>query len=81
MDVTVCIGSSCHVKGSHRVVDQFQKLIEEHKLHKYIELKGAFCMGRCSDGVCVTVDGEAFTVFPETAKMFFESNIMTKLRT
>lgn len=79
MDVTVCIGSSCHVKGSYRVVDQFQKLICEHKLEKSVELKGAFCMGKCSDGVCVTVNGEVFTVFPETAKEFFERTILAKI--
>ena len=59
MKVTVCIGSSCHIKGSRQVVEQLQYLISEYNLTDKVELGGTFCMGRCQEGVCVTVD-EAF---------------------
>ena len=32
MKVTVCIGSSCHIKGSRQVVEQLQYLIKENNL-------------------------------------------------
>ena len=79
MKVTVCIGSSCHIKGSRQVVEQLQYLISENKLDDKVELSGAFCMGRCQEGVCVTVDGEFFSVSPETVKTFFETQIKNKL--
>ena len=79
MKVTVCIGSSCHIKGSRQVVEQLQYLISENKLEDMVELSGAFCMGRCQEGVCVTVDGEFFSVSPETVKTFFETQIKNKL--
>ena len=75
MNVTVCIGSSCHIKGSHAVVEQLQDLIAKENLSGRIELGGTFCMGKCQQGVCVTVDGEFFSVSPETAASFFEKEI------
>ena len=76
--ITVCIGSSCHIKGSRQVVEQLQYLIAENKLEDQVELSGAFCMGRCQEGVCVTVDDEFFSVSPETVKAFFEKQIKSK---
>lgn len=79
MKVTVCIGSSCHLKGSRQVVEQLQYLIDQNKLKDKIELAGTFCMGKCKTGVNVTVDGECHSVSPETVKEFFESEIKSKL--
>ena len=69
MKVTVCIGSSCHLKGSRQVVEEFQHLIAENELQDKVELGGTFCMGNCQQGVCVTVDGELYSVSPETASL------------
>ena len=53
MKVTVCIGSSCHVRGSRQVVEQLQDLIRDHNLSDEVELCGSFCIGQCQLGVCV----------------------------
>lgn len=76
--VVVCIGSACHVKGSRKVVEELQFLTAEHKLKDKVALSGKFCMGRCQEGVCVTVDGEAYSVTPETTKAFFEKEILSR---
>ena len=78
MKVTVCIGSSCHLKGSRQVVEQLQFLIAENKLKDKVELGGTFCMGNCQKSVCVTVDDDFYSVTPETVKDFFEKNILKK---
>ena len=78
--VVVCIGSACHVKGSRKVVENLQFLIAENKIKDKIDLKGKFCMGRCQEGVCVTVDGEPFSVKPETTKEFFAKEILAKVK-
>lgn len=75
MKVTVCIGSSCHIKGSRQVVEQLQYLIAENGLGDKVELGGTFCMGKCQQGVCVTVDDEFHSVTPETVTKFFEETI------
>ena len=80
MKITVCIGSSCHIKGSRSVVEQLQYLINENGLKDEVELAGTFCMGRCQQGVCVTVDDAFFSVSPDTVKGFFEENVLEKLR-
>ena len=54
--ITVCIGSSCHIKGSRQVVEQLQYLIAENNVGDKVELGGTFCMGNCQKGVCVTVN-------------------------
>ena len=79
MKVTVCIGSSCHVKGSRQVVEKLQALIAENNLGDKVELAGTFCLGRCQEGVCVTVDDEFFSVSPDTVEDFFANNIKAKV--
>lgn len=79
MKITVCIGSSCHIKGSRQVVEQLQYLIHENDLNDKVELGGTFCMGRCQEGVCVTVDDKFFSVSPETVKDFFNKNVLAKV--
>jgi len=36
-------------------------------------------MGKCQQGVCVTVDNEFFSVTPETVEEFFEKNVKGKI--
>ena len=79
MKVTVCIGSSCHIKGSRSVVQQLQDLIARENLSDRVELGGTFCMGKCQQGVCVTVDEKFFSVSPETVTSLFENEIKTRV--
>lgn len=79
MKVTVCIGSSCHLKGSRAVVEQLQHKISQHNLKDKVELGGTFCMGKCQQGVCVTVENDFFSVSPETVDEFFEKEILAKV--
>ena len=79
MKITICIGSSCHLKGSRQIVEELQKLVKEHNLAGTVELAGQFCMGNCQQGVCVTLDGEFHSLTPATTREFFESNVLTRL--
>lgn len=79
MKVTVCIGSSCHIKGSRRVVEQLQYFVKENNLDDKVELCGTFCMGKCQQGVCVTVDDEFHSVTPETVTAFFDKYIKARV--
>jgi len=77
LEVSVCIGSSCYVKGSYNVIQSFQQLIEEYDLHEKINLKAAFCMKECQQsGVSVNINGEAYNVEPEKARMFFKDKVI-----
>lgn len=76
MKVTVCIGSSCHIKGSRQVVESLQYLVAQNNLKESVEICGTFCMGKCQQGVCVTIDDKFYSVSPETVKDFFEKEIV-----
>ena len=79
MKITVCIGSSCHIKGSRQVVKALQQLIADNDLGDKVELGGTFCMGNCQKGVCVSVDDAFFSVPPETVEAFFQTNVKEKV--
>ncbi|MBR7116399.1 MAG: (2Fe-2S) ferredoxin domain-containing protein [Clostridia bacterium] len=79
MKITVCIGSSCHIKGSRQVVEQLQHLIAANGLGEKVELGGTFCMGKCQLGVCVTVNDTFHSVTPDGVKEFFENEILSKV--
>ena len=79
MKVTVCIGSSCHIKGSRQVVEQLQRLVAEHNIEDKVELGGTFCLGNCQQGVCVMVDDAFHSVSPESVGAFFETEILAKV--
>ena len=79
MKITVCIGSSCHVKGSRQVVRALQQLIADNKLEDKVELGGTFCLSNCQKGVCVTVDDEIFSVTPDSVNAFFNENVLGKV--
>ena len=79
MKITVCIGSSCHIKGSRQVVEQLQYLIAENNLGDKVELGGTFCMGKCQQGVCVTVNDSFHSVTPESVEEFFAKEVLAKV--
>ncbi|MGN0678558.1 MAG: (2Fe-2S) ferredoxin domain-containing protein [Oscillospiraceae bacterium] len=79
MKVTVCIGSSCHLKGSRGVVEGLQTLIAAYNLQEKVELGGTFCMNNCQNGVCVTIDNKTFSVSPDTVEDFFKTEILAKV--
>ena len=79
LKITVCIGSSCHIKGSRQVVEQLQYLIAENNLGDKVELGGTFCMGKCQQGVCVTVNDSFYSVTPENVAEFFAKEVLAKV--
>ncbi|MBO5401713.1 MAG: (2Fe-2S) ferredoxin domain-containing protein [Clostridia bacterium] len=82
MVVQICVGSSCHIKGSQDIVELLQAAIEEHNLEDEITLAGSFCVGKCNRiGVTVQVDDEVIVgVTKENFKEFFNDNILSKIR-
>lgn len=76
--LSVCIGSSCHLKGSYNVIQAFQQLIEEYGLGEdKLTFKASFCMKQCQNpGVGVTVDETVYSVRPEEARAFFRDKVL-----
>ena len=79
MTITVCIGSSCHLKGSREVIQKLEKLIKEHHIEEAVEMKGSFCMGNCIQGVSVKLDEELYSLSADTVEEFFNSQVLPRV--
>ncbi len=81
MIVQICVGSSCHLKGSERIIGLFQNAVNAHGLENDVTLAGSFCTGRCNRvGVTVSVDDDVYTgVTPENFDEFFKDKVLTVL--
>ena len=77
--VQVCVGSSCHLKGSKQVAKTFERLINEHNLKDQINFYATFCMGNCQNGISTSLDGVVYSVTPETAEAFFEKEVLSRI--
>jgi NADH:ubiquinone oxidoreductase subunit E len=80
--ISICVGSSCHLKGAYDIIHQCERLIEELGLKSQVELRGTFCLGRCTeDGVTVVVDDEILSgVSPENFRGIFESKVLPRIQ-
>ena len=81
MIIQVCVGSSCHLKGSADIVELLQKAVEENHLENEITLVGSFCIGKCIRiGETVQVDDDIHTgITRENFKEFFNDSVLSKI--
>ena len=75
--LSVCIGSACHLKGAYNVISTFQHLIEERGLHEKIAFSAKFCTKEChKPGVAVALDGVKSVIAAEEARKFFFEQVL-----
>ncbi len=80
MNIYICVGSSCHIKGSYNIIQLMKEAIEKHHLEEKVNLSAAFCLGRCTDGVTVKIDDEIICgVSAERFSDFFERYVLAKM--
>jgi hypothetical protein len=78
--ITVCVGSSCHVRGSHEILQRFTDLIAEHRLKEQVSLRGSFCMERCTEGVNMDIDGEPLSAQTlQEAERIFQEKVLARV--
>lgn len=51
MIVKICVGSSCHLKGSYGVIETLQEVVARLGVVDKVTLQASFCLGCCADGV------------------------------
>ena len=59
--VTVCVGSSCHIKGAREMISRFNDFLTKEGLGDKVELKGSFCMEHCGEGINWQINDEIFS--------------------
>ncbi|HIV87144.1 MAG TPA: (2Fe-2S) ferredoxin domain-containing protein [Candidatus Pygmaiobacter gallistercoris] len=81
MNIYICVGSSCHLKGSYNIINLMKEALEKNNLTDKVNVSAAFCLGRCTDGVTIKVDDEIVTgVSPENFNEIFEQHVLKKLQ-
>lgn len=79
--IQICVGSSCHLKGSAEIVELLQKAIAEHGIEDEVTLAGSFCIGKCNRiGVTVQINDDVYTgVTRESFKEFFNEHVLAPI--
>ena len=78
--VQVCIGSACHIGGSHDIITGLQDIIEEKNLKDKVDLKAVFCMGQCEGAVCTRVNGKKIcSVSPKGVEDYFNTHVLPEI--
>ena len=77
--IYVCVGSSCHLKGSHTIVKLMKKAIADYNLKDKVELKATFCLGHCKAGPSVKVGDEVFGMTEENFQKLFEEKVLSRV--
>ncbi|MBR5302852.1 MAG: (2Fe-2S) ferredoxin domain-containing protein [Clostridia bacterium] len=82
MIIQICVGSSCHLKGSADIVQLLQAAVQEHQLEAEVTLAGSFCTGKCNRvGVTIQVDDDTYTgITRENFGEFLNDKILAKLK-
>lgn len=79
MEIKVCVGSSCHLRGSYDIINLMKAAIAEHQLDDTVNLSAAFCLGKCTRGVSIKVDDEIVTgVSTENFNQIFDEYVLKK---
>ena len=77
--VQICVGSSCHLKGSQDIIELFESALAENKIESdEVVLTGSFCIGKCNRvGVTVQVNDDIHVgITKENFREFFRENIL-----
>ena len=77
MNICVCVGSSCHLKGSYNIINLMKENLEKHDLTDKVNLSAAFCLGKCTNGVSIKIDNEIVTgLNPENFEEIFNEKVL-----
>ena len=56
--IKICLGSSCHSKGSYTIINK----VKEHIIGKEnIKITGSLCNDYCTNGPVITIDDIKYT--------------------
>ncbi len=78
--ITVCVGSSCFARGAPGVLEEFQRLVETLPPGQ-AELRGSFCLEKCTNGVTVKIgDTVVSGVTAEAVPHLFDEHVLGKVK-
>ena len=80
LEIRVCVGSSCHVRGGTATLKKIESLIERAGISDRVDLRADLCLDNCLEAPNVIVNGKIHgAVTPEYAEDFFKDIILPYL--
>ena len=80
MNISICVGSSCHLRGSYKIIELMKERLEQHDLNAKVNLGAAFCLGKCTDGVTIRFDDEIVSgVSTDNFEQIFAEHVLKPL--
>jgi len=80
VDIGVCIGTNCYVKGAWRLLEGLSAELRKRGLSERFRVKARFCTGQCEGGPNVMVGGKIVSqVDPADASAFIDAHLMQLL--
>lgn len=80
VDVAVCVGTCCYLKGSYDTLQAFVKQADEAGVKERLNLYATFCLEGCSASPSVRVDDEVIGgVAPQEVPRVFKEKVLNKL--
>lgn len=80
MNIAVCVGSSCHLRGSYNIIELMKSNLARYNLTDKVNLGAAFCLGKCTEGVSIRFDDEIVSgVSPENFDAVFKAHVLDPL--
>lgn len=77
MDIFICVGSSCHLRGSAKIVELFKNAVKSNGLEDKVRLGGSFCLGKCTEGVTIKINDQVICgVSPENFDEIFKAHVL-----
>ncbi|MGB4661282.1 MAG: NAD(P)H-dependent oxidoreductase subunit E [Mobilitalea sp.] len=79
MNIYICVGSSCHLKGSYDIIQLMKEAISTHQLEEKVTLSATFCLGHCTDGVSVKINDDTVCgVSIDNFEDFFQTRVLNQ---
>jgi NADH:ubiquinone oxidoreductase subunit E len=80
VEVKVCVGSSCHIRGGAKTLKVIKSLIESNDLADRVQLSADLCLDGCLRAPNVIVDGDIYGgITPDKAESFFNEQVVTRV--
>jgi NADH-quinone oxidoreductase subunit G len=80
VDIAVCVGTSCYLKGSYDLLQELLELTKEYGVEDRVSVGATFCLERCTEGPNIRINEEVFSgISKDNLRQIFEEAVLSKL--
>jgi NADH-quinone oxidoreductase subunit G len=81
LEVSVCVGTGCFLRGAHGVLENLLQGIRQANLDRQVSISATFCLEHCDQGVSLRIGDQLVTgVTPAGVKDLIENSVRPQLK-